>query len=136
MKWSDLPCLHLQIQNNLQHFHTLLPLYLAYKHTALPHGGGGGSRTKAATRPCAVAFAVAVIGLEKTYMAITSFTYILHTWLRLCPLIASSPESSIVEKVSADHRTSKSPASHFCGVTHAFRVHMFTLHAIIWWAAF
>lgn len=40
VKWSDLPCPHLQIQNNLQHLHTLLPLYLAYKHITLPVGGG------------------------------------------------------------------------------------------------
>lgn len=40
VKWSDLPCPHLQIQNNLQHLHTLLPLYLAYKHIRLPVGGG------------------------------------------------------------------------------------------------
>lgn len=44
VKWSDLPCLHLQIQNNLQHLHTLLPLYLAYKHIAVPVGGGGGQK--------------------------------------------------------------------------------------------
>lgn len=73
VKWSDLPCPHLQIQNNLQHLHTLLPLYLAYKHIALPQGGRGA--TKAATRPCAVALAPAIIGLEKTYITIASFIY-------------------------------------------------------------
>lgn len=40
VKWSDLPCPHLKIQNNLQHLYTLLPLYLAYKHIGQPMGGG------------------------------------------------------------------------------------------------
>lgn len=40
VKWSDLPCPHLQIQNNLQLLHTLLPSYLAYKHIGQLIGGG------------------------------------------------------------------------------------------------
>lgn len=39
VKWSDLPCPHLQIQNNLQHLYTLLPLYLTYKHIGQLMGG-------------------------------------------------------------------------------------------------
>ena len=135
VKWSDLPCPHLQIQNNLQHLRTLLPLYLAYKHIALPRGGGGDKSRN--TAMCSGVGSCNNWTWKDLYYHY--LVCIFHTQRCACFLLMLfvSTGSSVWEGDVHWRRSSHITwhQSHLpvtpLGYT-ACRVHMFTLHAIMW----
>lgn len=105
VKWSDLPCPHLQIQNNLQHLHTLLPSYLAYKHIEQPVEGGG--EDKSCNKTMCNGF-----GFCSNWMYITITPFLTYSTVSVppvssdCCFMVQSHLSEKLMRTRADHHTS------------------------------